>query len=200
MNSRNTIIVLVLLVALSAYVYFAEWNKPAPSAKTTPTVETIDLFPNIETANVVGITVHQSNKIVKLEKHADKWQVVVPENGGPADKSKVEGGITVITLAHAHRSFGSVQNFAQYGLSKPNATITIVLKDGNQHTLLIGAPTLDGGSYYVQKKGVQEVYLVYKSAIDGVLKWATSPPYPPTPTPTATATKAVPKITPTPTP
>ena len=200
MNSRNTIIVLILLIALSAYVYFAEWNKPAPSAQTTPTVAAIGLFPKIETADVVGINIHRGDKTVDLEKHAAKWQFVVPANGGQADTSKVNGGISVITLVNAHRSFGSVQNFAQYGLSKPMATIDIVLKDGSQHTLLIGAPTLDGGSYYVQKKGVQEVYLVYKSAIDSVLKWATSPPYPPTPTPTATVTKAAPKTTPTPTP
>ncbi len=188
MKIRNTVIIVLAFIALAAYVYFAEWKKPAADEKATPTAVSIDILPNVEPGKVAAIAISRGDKLVKLEKRDEHWQFVVPENGGRADDATVKGGIAAVTLTHAHRSFGNVQDFAQYGLKKPRATIELTRQDGSKMTLLVGDKSVDGGSYYLQMQGKQQVYLAYCSAIDGILKWLNKPPYPPTPTPTPTET------------
>lgn len=69
--------------------------------------------------------------------------------------------VTNCTDVTPNRELGKVDNLAEYGLDKPQATLKIAYKDGSNITMLIGNKTVsETSSYYVKLEDKDEVYIV----------------------------------------
>jgi hypothetical protein len=92
-------------------------------------------------------------------------------------------------------------DLSAFGLDKPAYTYQLVLSNGKMVAFKIGAATVTGDGYYLQKEG-GTIVAVDKYMMDNLLNLLKQPPYKITPTPSPTPATALPTgtMTPTPTP
>ncbi|MGQ9458815.1 MAG: DUF4340 domain-containing protein [Anaerolineae bacterium] len=196
MNVRTTLILVILLALLGAYVYFFE-IKGEIGKEATPTPSTVQVW-DLEEGQVVGLTVTGPEGTTRLRREVgSEWQMEAPSQE-PADDLRV--GALSDSLAHlsATRALTDVTDLEPFGLATSSWTVEVALANGEIYRLQIGEQNPSGGSYYVKKEGDPTIYLVYASTVQGLQRLVTNPPYRPTPTatlpppetPTATPTPA----------
>ena len=187
MNQRNTLILLVILAALAAYVYFGEMQKgPGGQGTETPSSQPL-VFTNLSGQDVLGLKVTTADgKSVELKREAGKpWTMVAPASQG-VDDTRVNSLVEQLAQLTASRVLTQTNNLAEYGLITGTFTANITLTGGVTHTLLVGETNPSGNSYYALADGKQSpVYLIYSNNVDELQRLVTEPPYPPTPVPTA---------------
>ncbi len=192
MNTRNTVILVVVLVALGAYVYFGEMNggQPAP-ATPTPSAATLWDYP---ADSIARLEVHdlQTQEEARLAKDAGgAWQIEAPVSDA-ADSTRLNsltGRLAKITTSRVITN--PPADLAPFGLVTHTMLVDVGLTGNQTVTLQVGDKNPQGFSYYVQKKDDPAIYLITSSLIDDLRRLITEPPRKPTPTPTLTATPAI---------
>lgn len=164
MNPRNTVVVLLLLAALGAYVYWVEL--PAESRKAEE-----EKLLAVDEAQVTGVTLAYPDRTIALAKDAAGWQVTVPI-AAPADDTAVKNLLTAIATAKTTRTLEDVADkLASYGLETPVATVTLQLADGTSLPVLkVGEATSVGFSCYVQRGDDPNVYITAGVFQSGMVK------------------------------
>jgi len=184
MNTRNTLILLVILAALATYAYFGEIQKGTGQGTETPSSQPA-VF-NLSDQDILGLKVTTADgKSVELKREAGKpWTMVSPASQG-VDDARVNSLVVELAQLKASRALTQTSNLAEYGLITSTFTANITLTGGVTHTLLVGETNPSGNSYYALADSKQTpVYLIYSNNIDELQRLVTQPPYPPTPTPT----------------
>lgn len=210
MNRRNTIILVIVFVALAGYAYYIQSRGPVSSqASATPSATPATVFEFL-TDNAVKFQVsdlHQ-NQTVVVSRQGEGWHMEQPKDSA-TDSSRV--GVALDTIAHmdAVRVLTSTVELSAYGLVTPTIEVRVTMSDTTQSVLQIGDATADKANYYALKGGDKQVYLISSSSVDTFRNYLDLPPYPPTPTltplptltpsstPTVTATAGTPQATPT---
>jgi hypothetical protein len=196
MNVRNTLILVVLLALLGAYVYFFEIRGEA-GKEATPTPSTVQVL-DLEEDQVIGLTVTGPEGTTRLHREVGgEWQMDAPSQE-PADNIRVGAISDTLARLSASRALTDVTDLEPFGLAAPSWRVEVALANGETHRLEIGSQNPAGGSYYVKKEGDPAIYLVFASTVQGLQRLVTDPPYRPTPTatvpppetPTATPTAA----------
>ncbi len=196
MNVRNTLVLVVLLALLGAYVYFFE-IKGEGGKEATPTPSTVQVL-DLEEDQVTGLTVTGPEGTTRLRREVGgEWQMQEPAQE-PADDLRVSALSDSLARLSATRALTDVGDLEPFGLAAPSWTVEITLASGETHRLQIGDQNPAGGSYYIKKEGDPTVYLVYASTVQGLQRLVSDPPYRPTPTPTLPPPEATPTATPTP--
>lgn len=182
MNVRNTLILVVLLALLGAYVYFVEIKGEA-GKEATPTPSAVQVF-DLEEDEVTGLTVTGPEGTTRLRRDAGgEWQMEAPSQE-PADDIRVGALSSTLARLSATRALTDVTDLEPFGLAAPSWTVEVVLSSGETHRLQIGDQNPAGGSYYIKKEGDPAIYLVYASTVQSLQRLVTDPPYRPTPTAT----------------
>jgi uncharacterized protein DUF4340 len=150
---RNTLVLLIVLLALGGYLYFVE--RPSQQRE----VEAKKLV-SLKKDAVTGITLAYPDHTIVLEKSAEgHWRVTQPV-AADADDPVVNNIVTAIAEADVSRTLDDVgDKLASYGLAPPEATITLTLKEGNVPPLKIGKTTQIGSAAYLQKGDDPKVYI-----------------------------------------
>jgi hypothetical protein len=194
MNPRNTIVLLVVLIALLAFVYATEpgvFGKPAPTP--TPGPNQVQVL-KLDSAKVNRIVVHDTakNLTAEVDKQSDTWQVVKPVSD-EGDSPRIQSVIDQVANLQATRKLEGtpVADLTPFGLVTTTFSITIGLEDGSQATLRVGDKNPQGSAYYVQTGDDPAVYLVSSFNLDDLTGFVSNPPVKPTPTATWTPTPAV---------
>jgi hypothetical protein len=108
------------------------------------------------------IITHDNGQTVEIDRDGENWKVVKPATY-PADDTAVRVALSTLVNARAtdfvNDAPGSVQ---QYGLEKPHLTATVVLKNGEQQSLLFGFKQNGEGKsgIYVRRGERTPVYAV----------------------------------------
>ncbi len=199
MSIRTTIVLLVVLVALGAYVFWSGMDSNQPDrdgvTDTRDTVSVLDLDP----ATIRAITVTETDgKTVQLEQKEGEWIIATPALG-PADSQRVEGVVDTLADLKATRIITPTDaDLSPYGLDAPQHTITLTGEEGVLARLQLGDVNPGGNAVYVQRDDDSTIYLVNDFTFDSARRWLTTPPLPPTPTvePSPIPTS---EVTPTPT-
>jgi hypothetical protein len=86
------------------------------------------------------------------------------------------------------RTLDNPGDLARFGLINPLYTITFILDNGNEHTMVVGSKAPASSAYYVQADGEEDVvHLLAATSLDPALNLVTDPPLlEPTPTPEGT--------------
>ncbi len=204
MNTRATLILVAVLVALGAYVYFGELGGGKTAALTpTPSVNAVW---DVPADDVIRIAVHDATdqQGARLVKDAQgEWQIEAPITY-PADPTRLNALTGQLARVMASRVITDPPaDLAPFGLITPTLTIEVGLQEEGAKRLFVGDKNPQGFSYYAQAEGDASMYLVSSGLVDDLRRLITEPPRKPTPVPTFTATPEVPAtatVVPTPIP
>jgi hypothetical protein len=103
-----------------------------------------------------------NGQTVEIDRDGDNWKIVKPEQY-PADDLAVRMALGTLVNARATDFIADApSSVAQYGLEKPHLTATVVLKNGEQQSMLFGFKQSEQGKsgIYVRRGERAPVYAV----------------------------------------
>jgi hypothetical protein len=113
--------------------------------------------------DVQKLTIARDNgQAVEIDRDGDNWKIVKP-TPSPADDTAVRMALGTLVNARATDFVSDAPpNVAQYGLEKPHLTATVVLKGGEQQSMLFGFKQAGEGKsgIYVRRGERAPVYAV----------------------------------------
>jgi hypothetical protein len=201
MDRRNTIILVVLFLALLVGYLYLTQSRPSGTAQPsgTPSATPAPVF-DFLTDNAVKFQVsdlHQ-NQTVVVTRQGQGWHMEQPKDSA-TDPVRIGDALDSIAHLDATRVLTNTSDLSGYGLITPTIEVRVTMSDTTQSVLQIGDATLDNSDYYALKGGDKQVYLISSSTVDTLRTYLDLPPYPPTVTLTPLPT-LTPSITPTVTP
>jgi hypothetical protein len=198
MNTRTTVVLLIILIALGGYVFWfgddgtTETDSDLPTPQAQQRVPVLALDP----AAVQALQITSSGgQQVSLARGQNGWTITAPAPNS-ADTGRVTTVITQLATLEATRIITPTdQNLAPYGLDNPAYTVTLLGAGGELARLRLGGSNLNNTATYVQRNMEPTIYLVNNFTLDTLRTWTTRPPVQPTPMPTV----APPTVAPVPT-
>lgn len=154
----STLILVVVLAGLGAYIYFVDAKRPAAgadgSAATKEKVFTVDA----DKVNELRIT--YQGETSALKKESTGWKLVEPVqiDADPPEAIGVAtalGNIDIVRVVDENAT-----NLEQFGLAKPNITVEFKAEGGAAGTLRLGNRNATQGEVYALKNDEKRVLLV----------------------------------------
>jgi hypothetical protein len=177
MSFRLTLVLLVILAALGAVVFFVDQAPPTPTPAAGST--TIISFLSSDATELSATSKDRSVLVVKEESAG--WLLKQPESA-PADQVRVEGTVSRLASLTSTRTIAAPADLGEFGLVEPEVEVKVTLKSGKAKTLLLGDQSPDKAAYYVKLPDRSDVYLVASSVGADLSQLVTNPPKA-TPTP-----------------
>ncbi len=187
MRVRTTLIMLGVLAALSAYMYFGELRQP--QSQDTGGTPTPGPLWTLSVDQVVGLTVRGEGNETRLSRAAGgEWALEAPE-ATAADAGRVTQLLGRLAEVAPTRTLSDTTGpLADFGLDQPSLEVTLRLAAGQTQVLRIGAATPQQTDYYAQVQGLPGIHLLSDSLVASLRNLLEQPPVQPTPTPTEPAT------------
>jgi uncharacterized protein (UPF0333 family) len=162
MSSRNLLIAVVLLAALSGGVWYA---KKHPDSGTTVSTTTTPKVADIPSDQVERIALKKKDAPeIVLQKQGGKWQIEQPEKLA-ADQTSVSSLTSALSPLNADSVVDENGGDAsKFGLSSPSMTVTVTRKGGASDTITFGDDSPAGSLVYVKNSGSSKIYAVSNSA------------------------------------
>lgn len=153
---KSTIVLIVVLGGLIAYIYFVDANKPAAGTETKdkPFTVAADQIEEFQLKSETGET-------SRVQKTGEAWQLVEPQPT-EADATAMSTLATQLTSVEIQRVVDeSPADLAQYGLNPPRIDVGFRMKgEKDFRHLLVGAKTPTGGDLYAKKPEETRVFLI----------------------------------------
>lgn len=145
----------VILIALGAYLYFVE-SKRTPGA----TEETRDKVFAVQADTIEEVTIRPAEgDATTVRKSGDDWQIVAPA-AAPADEAEISGITTNLSNLEQQRLIDeNPANLDAFGLAQPRIGVTFK-SGGQEHQLLIGSKTPTGSDLYAKTAAHTRVFLI----------------------------------------
>lgn len=159
-RGRNTLVLLVIGLALGAYVYFVEMKrepKPDPAAAARTKV-----FKDLDASKIETVTVKASaGDTTTLKKASDVWTITSPVESA-VDTSEVSGVTTNLASLESDRVVdANPKDLSKFGLAEPRVDITFrAAGDKSERRLQLGTKTPTGGDLYAKLADDPKVFLV----------------------------------------
>ena len=206
MRYRNTLILLVVLAALAAYVFIVE--KPfAPQA--TPEDDYPTPIPSVlvfaaDQATVVRLSRRDTEQLTELRLGDDGiWRITAPVEE-EADAPQVTRLVdTLASLRPSRVLTGTAESLADYELDPPLLRADVKLSSGEAVWVALGATNPSSSGRYGRVSGDERVFLMPYYVGSDIERYLNAPPVKPTATPETTATPEpveIPEAAQTPTP
>jgi len=149
---------LILIIALSAYIYLV--NKPK-NQETTSETKTIPIT-ELKRENITKMTLTSEYQKLVFTKKDGKWIVNDINKPSYFDQDKIDD----IAFSFSNLSAEKVvetnpKDLSKYGLENPKVTAEATFKDGTTVTFFLGDLTPTGNTYYLMKKGDERVFAVW---------------------------------------
>ncbi|NOX88567.1 MAG: DUF4340 domain-containing protein, partial [Calditrichaeota bacterium] len=145
---RNTIILIIVAIALGAYVYFYEIKGGEQREKEKAIAE--KLF-NVKKDSIDHIIIEQNGKTFEFKKTEDTWNILQPVKT-MADESPVNSLLYSLTNTKKIRTFKAASNeLGSYGLGERSIKVKFSGKGMDEKWLKIGDKTAVGSNVYVTK-------------------------------------------------
>ncbi len=165
---RNTIILLVVALALGAYVYWGEIKGGEKRKEEKAKAE--KLFP-VKKDSIKHIWIHKPTTQFEFEKTADGWMILQPVKTD-ADESPINSLLYGITNTKKIRTFkASAKDLATYGLDDRAIKLEFSGKGIARQGVKIGDRTPVGGNIFVTKND-SDIIIVsssFKNSVDKTL-------------------------------
>jgi len=157
----STILLIVVLAGLGAYIYFVDSKQPAGTlgpAGTMTEVKTKVFTVDADKIEEIRVTAEKESSLVK--KVNGTWQMVEPVQGD-ADQTEASGLATSIAGVELNRVVEeNATDLATYGLADPRFKIAFKGADGVAGELHVGEKTATQNDLYAIKAGDKRVFLV----------------------------------------
>ena len=153
---RSTIVLLVVLAGLGAYIYFVA-SKPSDSSTTQNR-----LFPSVASDSIEELTVkNEAGETTTVKKTDGKWEMTSPfqTRASDMDSSGIANALAGLDTTRVVEE--NPTDLKEYGLDAPSVEVAFKSNGGKPSgKLLIGKKTATGGSLYARKDGVNRVVLI----------------------------------------
>ncbi|GIW41194.1 MAG: hypothetical protein KatS3mg076_1771 [Candidatus Binatia bacterium] len=161
MRLRNTLVLLLILAGLGAYVYFVE----RPREQREEEKKKLLAF---EPDEVTEIRLSASDRTIVLAKEDGSWKLREPI-AAPADEFAVKGLLRAVADAEVKRSLEDAgEKLADYGLEPPEIELRLRTGEKELPVLKVGKKTPVGYSVYLQK-GDDPAVLLSSGSLEGAL-------------------------------
>ncbi len=142
---RKTILLIVLAMALGAYVYFYEIKGGEERQQQKEAAEKLLLF---NKDSVETISIHSMFSDFEFHKTADGWQIEKPVQTA-ADETPIHSLLSSLSSVKKIRTFtAKKEKRASYGLGSRGITISLSGKGGLKTSVKIGTATSVGSNVY----------------------------------------------------
>jgi hypothetical protein len=212
---KNTLVLLVAALLMGSGVLIYERVRGSdPSPTGSATADTKPLF-SFKEDDVQAFTITLPSQTLSFERNPQpnanpKWQMKSPKVG-PANDASVAFLLNLLaTSPSQNRLEVDATQLKQFGLAPAQITVSVTLKNQQQHRLAIGTPTFDQAGIYGQvdapaqptpKVQVQILPLNFLNAVSRPPNEWEPAPVAPSPTPSLlTPPPSSPPTSPTPTP
>lgn len=158
---KSTLIVLVVAVALGAFVYFYD-------RKHNPTTASKDVSKaafSIKPDEISSLTIHRQSDTVALSMKGAEWDLTQPIETR-ADQTAIDGIVSGLSSLRIQRSFAPADNLSKYGLAAPAVNIQFQGKNGSSHNVQLGDKDFSNSSVYALIDGSKQVDLLPPSLLD----------------------------------
>jgi len=152
---RTFLGLLVILVALGAYLYFVESKRtPGDAGPAKEKVFTVE-SDKIEEISITA----ESGEQTTLRKTGTEWQMVAPVTARP-DSAEVSGITTNLSTLEIQSVVDEKPaDLKEYGLADPRIEVAFTT-GGQRHTLQIGQKTPPGSDLYAKRADDPKVFLI----------------------------------------
>ncbi len=195
MNPRMTVALLVLCVAVGAYLYFV----PEPDATSStdaakPTIAVTDIASQDVT---VLEAVKDDGTTFRVARSDMGWMIEKPTEF-PGDEVVIGPAIQAVAKLSATTVITpTTADLSAYGLVKPQFSITLFDKSNKSLvTLLVGGNNPSGDAQYIKRSDDDRIYLVSDFNVSIIGTWFTATPLKPTALPTYRPATETPTKTP----
>lgn len=159
---KSTLIVVVLAIALGAFVYFYDSKHtvapPTDEASWKPAFA-------VNADQVTGLTLVSGTGKTVFAKQGKDWQITQPVSTR-ADQTSISGIVSDLSSAKIRRSFAPTDSLSKYGLAQPAVTIDFQQKGGVEHTIRLGDKDFSGNVVYALIDASKNVDLLPVSLLD----------------------------------
>jgi uncharacterized protein DUF4340 len=166
MRFRTTIVLVLLLAGLGAYVYWIE----VPKAQQEEKKKTLYDF---KADDVTEVALVYADHEIALKKSGEEWRITKPLDVA-ADTTTVKNLVSAIAECEVKKTLTDASSDpAQYGLDHPLVKVTVKVKDKELPTIVVGKNTPVGFSTYIQKADDPKIMLTnaaFRSGMDKKVK------------------------------
>jgi hypothetical protein len=157
-GARSTLILLIVFIALGAYVYLVELKRP--TASDIPPNESL-LNTSSEEISQLTIGIKDAKTVITRTDDGTAWQVTSPVET-PADDAQISSLTSSLASLEIRRVIDDAAiDLAPFGLIEPVVEIAFILAGNTQEQrLLIGDSTPTGSERYAMLAGSSRVVLI----------------------------------------
>ena len=154
----STLILVVVLAGLGAYIYFVDSKRPA--AGIDGSSETKEKVFTVEADKINELRITSGGQTTLLRKSEAGWKMLEP-TPVDADPPEVIGVATALTNIDIVRVVDdNATNLEQFGLAKPSTTVEFKAEGGASGTLKLGNKNATQGEIYAVKNDDKRVFLI----------------------------------------
>ena len=151
----STLILVVVLAGLGAYIYFVDSKRPAGGSS-----ETAEKVFSVEADKINELRITYQGETSVLQKGDSGWKMIEPA-AVDADPPEAIGIATALTNIDIVRVVDeNATNFEQFGLANPAITVSFKAEGGAGGTLKLGNKNATQGEIYALKNDEKRVFLV----------------------------------------
>jgi len=148
---KTTLVLIILALSLAIGVYFSEVQRAYQQEANLGNQQ--KLF-DLTLEEITGLTITTQSQVIELvrgDRKTSQWQMQRPENV-PANDAVVDFLLGLIVETKVDRPLPLTNNqFIEYGLNSPLATIEIKSQNKPTYKLFLGKQTFDKSSLYAYK-------------------------------------------------
>lgn len=158
---KTTLAVVVLALALGAWVYYSEFKHPAPEKSSDES----KLAFSFTAPDVTAIEIDRQGQAMHFEKRDGNWVITQPVSTS-ADQSTLEGIASSLATARISRTFSApAGRLGSYGLASPAVKLEIQLKNGAKHRVQLGDKDYSGISVFGMVDDSKDVAVLPESLL-----------------------------------
>ena len=171
MKTRNTLILLLIAIALLGFIAF--WERRQPS--TREAVEQSRHVVHFERDNIDGISIVNNETHIELRKNGNQWRIESPVKDR-ADMSAAEELLTSAEMLTKEETLGesekdAAQRVKDFGLAQSNTRLKLLGK-GAPPEMLFGKDSAIPGKIYMRLDGPNTIYVTSNELRNQVVKSA----------------------------
>lgn len=157
----STLVLVVILAALGAYIYFVDSERPGGVPGPAGTiVESKEKVFNVDAANIQELRVTAEKESALLRKNDGTWQMVEPSQAA-VDEFEVSGLTNNLTgLEYGRIVEENAADLSTYGLAEPRFIVAFKTTGSESGEIHIGERTATGNDLYAVKAGEKRVFLI----------------------------------------
>jgi uncharacterized protein DUF4340 len=162
MRWQTTAVLAALLLALGTFFYFYEvrWGP----AREEAAARKGRLFA-ADTKDVTEIVIKRPEDTVRLKREGDNWEMLEPLRARGSRPAVDETLANLMTAKIDREITAKPESLVDFGLDKPAADVTLMLKDGKTLGVTLGAKTPTGVWVYARERDKPAVFVLGESVL-----------------------------------